>query len=340
MKEPQIFTSLQRQNQPVDLEIMGDLEAQLQVESQSRSIRESISREIELGGYPFTVEVADTPEKRSKGLSGRKYMPDGTGMLFKMDVGPASFHMKNTHIPLDILYLDDTGVVIMKDLMCPHIGKSRCDDQVASVLELPAGTCDELGIEPGDTIFTENLQEIRALVRESLVYQWQKPGKIRDIVYRPWSLKFYEQVRQIKERVHESRETLGAFEKEMLSTDIGEFGICEGQKVPLDIPVPAELVEAEYRGKDVDLNKPKRGGTAKYYVYVRDPKTKNVKKVTFGSKGMSVKINDPDATRSFVARHGCKSAKKEDKTKAGYWSCRLPRYWKALGLKKTGKQWW
>ena len=261
-------------------------------------------------------------------------------MLFKMDGKPANFHMRDTHIPLDILYLDGSGVVIMKDRMHPHTGKSRCDGKVDSVLELPAGTCDELAIEVGDTIMTDEAQEVRDLVRESLLHEWQNPQKICDIVYRPWSLKFYEQVRQIKKRVHENTADLDWFEREMLSSDIGEFGICEGQRVPLDIPVPAELVEAEYRGKDVELNEPKRGGSSKYYVYVRDPKTKNVKKVPFGSKGMSVKIDDPGASKSFVARHNCKGAKKKDKTKPGYWSCRLPRYWKDLGLKKTSKKWW
>jgi len=99
-----------------------------------------------------------------------------------------------------------------------------------------------------------------------------------------------------------------------------------------------ELIEAEYKGKDVELNKPKRGGPKKYYVYVKNPKTGNVKKINFGDAGgLTAKINDPDAVRSFVARHDCKN--KNDKTKAGYWACRLPRYGKSLGL-KGGGAWW
>ena len=94
----------------------------------------------------------------------------------------------------------------------------------------------------------------------------------------------------------------------------------------------------EYKGKDVQLNKPKRGGPKKYYVYVKNPKTGNVKKINFGDAGgLTAKINDPDAVRSFVARHDCKN--KNDKTKAGYWACRLPRYGKSLGL-KGGGAWW
>lgn len=97
-----------------------------------------------------------------------------------------------------------------------------------------------------------------------------------------------------------------------------------------------KVKEAEYQGRKVKLNSPKRGGSKKYYVYVRDPKTKNIKKVSWGdTTGLSTKANNPAAVRSFVARHKCKQ--KNDKTKAGYWACRTPRY-KALGVK--GGQWW
>jgi len=101
---------------------------------------------------------------------------------------------------------------------------------------------------------------------------------------------------------------------------------------------PLFQAEAEYQGKDVELNKPKRGGSKKYYVYVKNPKTGKVKKINFGDAGgLTAKINDPAAKRSFVARHKCKQ--KNDKTKAGYWACRLPRYAKSLGL-KGGGAWW
>ena len=63
-------------------------------------------------------------------------------------------------------------------------------------------------------------------------------------------------------------------EVELLSTDIGRFGIYEGNSVPLDLPIEAEIIdslnEAEYRGRKVKLNKPKRGGSKKYYVYVKN----------------------------------------------------------------------
>ena len=96
------------------------------------------------------------------------------------------------------------------------------------------------------------------------------------------------------------------------------------------------LEEAEYRGRKVKLNSPKRGGSKKFYVYVKNPKTGRVKKISWGdTTGLSVKAKDRGAVRSFVARHKCKQA--NDKMTARYWSCRTPRY-KALGVK--GGQWW
>ena len=89
------------------------------------------------------------------------------------------------------------------------------------------------------------------------------------------------------------------------------------------------IPEAEYRGKKVQLNKPKRGGSKKFYVYVKNPKTGNVKKVSFGDTGLSVNLKQRGARASFAARHKC--AQKKDKTKAGYWSCNIGRYWKSLG---------
>ena len=97
-----------------------------------------------------------------------------------------------------------------------------------------------------------------------------------------------------------------------------------------------DINEAEYQGRKVKLNSPKRGGSKKFYVYVKNPKTGRVKKISWGdTTGLSVKAKDRGAVRSFVARHKCKQA--NDKMTARYWSCRTPRY-KALGVK--GGQWW
>tara|TARA_B100001057_G_scaffold496794_1_gene599221 strand:+ start:3646 stop:4032 length:387 start_codon:yes stop_codon:yes gene_type:complete len=91
-----------------------------------------------------------------------------------------------------------------------------------------------------------------------------------------------------------------------------------------------DLFEAEYRGRTVKLNKPTRGDVKKFKVYVKDPKTGNVKKVNFGHGGtsakkagqktMKIKKSNPERRRSFRARHNCKNP--GPKTKARYWSCR------------------
>jgi hypothetical protein len=85
--------------------------------------------------------------------------------------------------------------------------------------------------------------------------------------------------------------------------------------------------EAEYQGRKVKLGKPMAGDVKKFKVYVKDPKTGNVKKVNFGHGGSSVKgksmrirKNNPKARRSFRARHNCDNP--GPRTKARYWSCR------------------
>tara|TARA_A100001515_G_scaffold132591_1_gene121186 strand:- start:309 stop:923 length:615 start_codon:yes stop_codon:yes gene_type:complete len=80
------------------------------------------------------------------------------------------------------------------------------------------------------------------------------------------------------------------------------------------------VVEAEYRGRKVTLNKPTRGDVKKFKVYVKDPKTGNVKKVNFGDKKMRIKKSNPKRRKSFRARHNCDNP--GPKTKARYWSCR------------------
>ena len=80
------------------------------------------------------------------------------------------------------------------------------------------------------------------------------------------------------------------------------------------------LTEAEYRGRKVPLGKPMRGDVKKFKVYVKDPKTGNVKKVNFGDPNMRIKKSNPKRRKSFRARHNC--ANPGPRTKARYWSCR------------------
>ena len=95
--------------------------------------------------------------------------------------------------------------------------------------------------------------------------------------------------------------------------------IKEKSIMPIDDYV---IEEAEYQGKKVELGKVKRGGTKKFYVYVKDPKTKNVKKVSFGdTTGLSIKTKDAKRRKAFRDRHNCDNP--GPKTKARYWSCRM-----------------
>jgi hypothetical protein len=98
------------------------------------------------------------------------------------------------------------------------------------------------------------------------------------------------------------------------------------------------LTEAKNDNKPI--GKPMRdssGGKA-YKVYVKDPKTKKIKTVRFGSGGLKAKINNPKARKAFAKRHRCGTG--EPKTSARYWSCRLPRFSKLLGLKGSFSGFW
>jgi pentatricopeptide repeat protein len=92
------------------------------------------------------------------------------------------------------------------------------------------------------------------------------------------------------------------------------------QTLPSEVPA-GPLGEAEYQGHSVQLGKPSSGDVKKFKVYVKDPSTGNVKKVNFGDKNMEIKRDNPERRKNFRARHNCSD--KKDRTKAGYWSCRM-----------------
>ena len=87
----------------------------------------------------------------------------------------------------------------------------------------------------------------------------------------------------------------------------------------------ADINEAEYQGRKVKLGKPMQGDVKKFKVYVKNPQG-NVVKVNFGQGGnakggtMKIRKNNPEARKSFRARHNCDSP--GPRHKARYWSCR------------------
>ena len=182
------------------------------------------------------------------------------------------------------------------------------------------------------------LQEIVGL--PTLQYHLDNKLTLSECVYRYSSDSFIQLFAEARQALRDGKITLNEQDVLLLeTTDIGEYGMYEGQKVPLDLPmVDEELDEGEYRGKDVPLNKAKRGGSKKFYVYTKNKKG-NVVKVSFGgTTGLNVKIDEPGARASFAARHQCD--KKKDKTKPGYWACNIGRYWKSLGGSRNFSGYW
>jgi len=186
----------------------------------------------------------------------------------------------------------------------------------------------------------------KEILSEGLKYHMDNDMPLTEHVYRAGSQKYFELWAEARALYTRGILEVTDNDLEVLTeTDLGHFGIVDGQKVPLDFPIElteGEIDEAKKKAKknNKKLNKPMRdssGGKA-YKVYVKDPKTKKVKTVRFGSGGLRAKINDKKARNAFAKRHKC--AQKKDKTKAGYWSCRLPRYAKLLGLKSNFGGFW
>ena len=158
------------------------------------------------------------------------------------------------------------------------------------------------------------------------------------------SKRFYETSREviealknIKGRYYKYSITLEktGFEEEEGVTNYTFYLTPNGIREPLN-----EAKKKKKKKNTKKLNKPMRdssGGKA-YKVYVKDPKTGNIKTIRFGSGGLKAKINNKKARDAFASRHKCST--KNDKTKAGYWSCRLPRYAKLLGLKSSFSGFW
>ena len=235
----------------------------------------------------------------------------------------------------------------------------------------------------------------------SLGYHIDNNLTLHENVYRYSSDSFIQLFAEARDAHRDGKIQLNEEDLKLIeTTDIGLYGLFEGTKVPLDLPMINEankisddklmnlipkmpkgyigkntgtgkytistpegediiltqssdkknwsyepsnvalkiLNEAKYKGKDVPLNKPKRGGSKKFFVYTKNKKG-NVVKVSFGgTTGLSVKIKEPGARASFAARHKC--ATKKDKTKPGYWACNVGRYWKSLGGAKNFSGYW
>jgi uncharacterized membrane protein (UPF0127 family) len=107
------------------------------------------------GVHTFAVEIADTDATRERGLMFRKSLPEGKGMLFDFkSEQPVNFWMKNTYIPLDMLFIREDGRILRiaentKPLSTEIIPSGG---PVRAVLEVIGGTARKLGIAPGDRV--------------------------------------------------------------------------------------------------------------------------------------------------------------------------------------------
>ena len=259
-------------------------------------------------------------------------------VVFKND--PRVYYVKNITSDRKGVFVTITGSENIYKRLSNLIKVDGKEIVKESMCKCGCNTCDT----PKAPLLNEGLVRRQAL-SEGLNYHVSKAIPLTENIYRAGSENYFKLWREARDLyVRDLLEVQGDDLDIILETDLGYTGLYEGKEVQLDFifeEVEA-LTEAEYQGKNVELGKPKRGGSKKFYVYVKDPKTKKVKKVSFGAKdggqNLRVKLNDPKARRAFADRQNCDQ--KNDKTKPGYWSCRLPRYAKLLGLKSNFSGFW
>ena len=197
----------------------------------------------------------------------------------------------------------------------------------------------------GPQLISEGQEQI--VLSEGMRYHITEGRQLIHNVYRPLSENYFSLFREARELYNQGILSVTEDDAELLESNIGEIVNYNGFNVPLDYPISLdelislhesmEIDEAKDKKKTPPIGKPKRGGSKKFYVYVRNKG--KIKKVSFGdTTGLRAKLNNPKARKAFAARHNC--AQKKDRTKASYWSCRLPRYAKLLGFKTSFSGYW
>jgi hypothetical protein len=168
------------------------------------------------------------------------------------------------------------------------------------------------------------------IISESMNYHLDNGISLVENIYRPFSEKFFDLINEARTLYKEGLIEMEEDERWLVESDFGKkVKLSNGQVVRLDVPyVVNNINEAEYNGRKVELGKPMRnsGGGKKYVVYVMNPSTKRVKKISFGDVhgGLTAKVSNPKARKAFASRHNCKA--KKDRMTAGYWACRINRY--------------
>ena len=158
-------------------------------------------------------------------------------------------------------------------------------------------------------------------IEEAIHYNIQNNIPLIESIFRYGSdnyFKYFNILRSLHQNNEITEELLTEELLDFLESDLGTFVEYEGEQVPLDFIMIDEEDTPE-------LNVPKRGGTKKYIVYVKNPETGNIKKIQFGdTTGLTAKYNNPERKKAFAARHDCKN--QNDKTSRAYWACRINRY--------------
>ena len=189
-------------------------------------------------------------------------------------------------------------------------------------------------------IIKEELQKVLNERKEMVDYHVKNKIPFSQNIYREGSENYFIVISEARKRYKQG--TLKTTNKEDIelfeNSDLGEWAMFEGERVPLDFPMwEVTLEEAKAKKKDPPLNKPMKnsGGGKKWKVYVRS-KSGGIKKITYGDAkgGLKGNWNDPEARASFAARHKC--AQKKDKTTPGYWACRAH---KDFGTNVPGRFW-
>lgn len=124
-------------------------------ESRSEAALQRLTFITSSGAHEFRVEIADTPGARSKGLMYRKSLPPDQGMLFAFRrEEPIMMWMKNTYIPLDMIFVSSQGVVtkIEADTVPKSEAIISSGDPAYAVIELNAGVASKIGLKPGDEV--------------------------------------------------------------------------------------------------------------------------------------------------------------------------------------------
>ncbi len=116
---------------------------------------EALTIATQTGDHAFSVEIAATPSTRERGLMDRRFMPTDRGMLFEFERdGPVAFWMKDTYIPLDMVFIARSGVVTRIVDRAEPLSETPIPSggPCAAVLELNGGVAAQIGLKIGDRV--------------------------------------------------------------------------------------------------------------------------------------------------------------------------------------------